>query len=37
MDRDGQARALMGDLIDRIDASLEGAIRENLGAYLATS
>jgi hypothetical protein len=37
MDRDGQARALMGDLIERIDASLEGAIRENLGAYLATA
>jgi hypothetical protein len=37
MDRDRQARALMRDLVERIDASLETAIRENLGAYLATS
>jgi hypothetical protein len=37
MDRDRQARALMRDLVERIDASLETAIRENLGAYLVTS
>ena len=37
LDRDNQARALMGDLVERIDASLESAVRENLGAYLATS
>ena len=37
LDRDNQARVLMGDLVERIDASLESAVRENLGAYLATS
>jgi len=37
LDRDNQARILMGDLVERIDASLESAIRENLGAYIASS
>lgn len=37
LERDRQARLLIVDLVQRIDASLETAIRENLGPYLATA
>ena len=35
--RDRLARALMNDLIESVDKSLRATVKENLGAYLATS